>query len=728
MELKGLIDRAEKIVPVSSDDTFRDWRETCSICEKRLEDDVLRMAVVGTIKSGKSTFINSLFSGDYLKRGAGVVTSIVTKVRRSSDRLRAFLIFKSWDEINSEINNALHLFPSTGWQSAHSSFDIRKLADRSDLKSALESLESKHLLSKDTRNMSIVLLGAYLEGYSTVENIISDQVETVVYDDDRFPEQKAFAGSEALAVYLRDIRLEIPAGDIEENIEIADCQGSDSPNPLHLVMIQDYLRTADLLVYLVSSRTGLRQADIRFLKMIRNMVGINNLLFVLNSDFNEHESLDDLQRVAGKTREEISLIVRDPAIYIFSALYALFSARENQLPEKERKRLAQWKAEEDLVKFSEGEKVRFERAFRRLITENRYNLLIRNQLQRMKILTSDFRRWIELNREILTADAGGADNLMKKIRQQQKKTERIKAMAKSTLDGAVEQIRKEIRSDVDRFFDIRYGAIGPGILDFIQNYAVSFEIYRKQLAEIGFSDTLSAVFHTFKEDLDRYVAEQVNPVLFQFIREKEIAIVDHFESIAGPYDAMISETLAEYRITGKNGDNGTPGYGDTGHIELDSLKKSRGLAVPPASATLAYSTALKTEAFMRLGFYRFVNTVRKAFKRGENRETVDMPALKSGVARMKKETEASLNFHFKNFKENIKFQYLFKLIESMSDEMYNLLVSRFNSYQSDLSSIRAITGQDQDAKTDSLREITGLSDALFRMRNRIEELERQIQS
>ncbi|MCK7509209.1 MAG: dynamin family protein [Desulfobacterales bacterium] len=43
--------------------------------------DTIRVAVVGAIKSGKSTFLNALLKGDFLKRGAGVVTSIVTRVR-----------------------------------------------------------------------------------------------------------------------------------------------------------------------------------------------------------------------------------------------------------------------------------------------------------------------------------------------------------------------------------------------------------------------------------------------------------------------------------------------------------------------------------------------------------------------------------------------------------------------------------------------------------------------
>ena len=92
---------------------------------KQMSEEIVRVAVVGAIKSGKSTFINSLLSRDYLKRGAGVVTSIVTRIR-SAKCLKAKLYFKSWDEVNSDIKQAMVLFPSLNRQSETNKFDIKK--------------------------------------------------------------------------------------------------------------------------------------------------------------------------------------------------------------------------------------------------------------------------------------------------------------------------------------------------------------------------------------------------------------------------------------------------------------------------------------------------------------------------------------------------------------------------------------------------------------------------
>src|SRR5210317_2196573 len=102
---------AAKSIPGMADYSFGEWEKTCESLPQQLAENTIRVAIVGTIKSGKSTFLNSIFKGEFVKRGAGVITSIVTRVR-NAERLRAKLFFKSWNEINAEMEQALVLFPS----------------------------------------------------------------------------------------------------------------------------------------------------------------------------------------------------------------------------------------------------------------------------------------------------------------------------------------------------------------------------------------------------------------------------------------------------------------------------------------------------------------------------------------------------------------------------------------------------------------------------------------
>lgn len=716
-ELSDLVESTGDLAPAATARMVDRLLDQGRRCEKRLRDDLLRMAVVGTIKSGKSTFINAFFSGDYLKRGAGVITSIVTKVQ-AADNLRARLFFKSWDEINREIEQALRIFLSSGLRKESKPFDIRDEKDRAWLSNALAGLESKYLLTRDTRNIDHVLLGAYLKSYDRASRIIGEEGRELRFEGDDFPLHRDFAGSEDLSVLLRDIRLEIDTAAIEKNIEIADCQGSDSPNPLHLAMIQDYLRSADVVAYVVSSRTGIRQADIRFLTMIRNMCGMEHVLFTVNADFSEHESIGDLNRVAEKVKEDLRLITPEPRLYVFSSLHSLFSGARDQLGEKDLLRLEQWETDEKMVLHSQSEERRFRSDLEGIVTGQRVSIVLKNQAHCLDSMIADLERWLRKARSVVGAEDPGAAGLLDKTGKQGREIDRVRSMIKTTMDGAVFQLKKEIRSDVDRFFDFRRGELAPGVVEFVQGYAITNEELRRLLENADFFEALAAVFQAFKQDLDRYMAETVNPLLLGFIRKKELEIGRYFESMAGPYQKMVSDA----RAAATSGPGAGPESGQGPLVDLEAVKEARGLDVPSAAATLDYSGSLKTEAFMKLGFYRLSGALKKLFTRGESRSGQDVPALRAGVARMKKETEASLSFYFKNYRENIKYQYFFKLIESVSEELFLQLSSRFEPSGDDFSELQRMSAgaeTEPEPETNVLDRIEAIHERLMKIKEEI---------
>ena len=155
-----LLSQASEI-PYLTSDAFVKWRTACNSLSTQVKEEVLRVAVVGSIKSGKSTFLNALFKGDYLKRGAGVVTSVITRIR-SGERFSARLYFKSLPEVNSEIEQALTLLPTVGRGVALEKFDIRDPAMRETLKEVLTSLPLEHRIVEDSLNLNTVLLNCYL--------------------------------------------------------------------------------------------------------------------------------------------------------------------------------------------------------------------------------------------------------------------------------------------------------------------------------------------------------------------------------------------------------------------------------------------------------------------------------------------------------------------------------------------------------------------------------------
>ena len=50
-----------KSIPGMADYSFGEWEKTCEYLPGQLAGNTIRVAIVGTIKSGKSTFLNSIF-------------------------------------------------------------------------------------------------------------------------------------------------------------------------------------------------------------------------------------------------------------------------------------------------------------------------------------------------------------------------------------------------------------------------------------------------------------------------------------------------------------------------------------------------------------------------------------------------------------------------------------------------------------------------------------------
>jgi len=714
--------RTARSIPGLADLSFGDWEKTCAALPGQLDEETIRVAVIGPIKSGKSTFLNCLLKGDFLKRGAGVVTSIVTRVR-SGDRLKATLYYKSWEEVNEDIQQALVLFPSPNWRSAEGPFDLRRENERDELRRALDALNADQRITDDARNRNMVLLSCYLQGYDAVSRFLSDHQKTTHHEGERFIEHWKFSGNDSLAVYLKDIQLDIDSAAIGSNIEIADCQGSDSSNPLHLAMIQDYLRLAHLLIYVVSSRTGLRRADIKFLSMIKKMGILDNILFILNCDFSEHQSIEDLKALAARVTDELALIKPNPDIYAFSALFDLFSQMEERVSEKERRRLEQWKTETEMVAFSEKNTQRFASAFGETLVRKRYTLLFQNHIERLNSIVAGMTNWVGINRDILSRDATSAREIAERIRKHQLRFGQILSALQSSLSGIVPKIKQEVGADVNRFFDTGSGEAIKAINGFIAGYPFLPESCMETLQAAGFSQALYKVFQEFKQALDGFITEHLNPEIIRFIASEEVKVRDALQAIAAPYEGLIEDAYKEFcSLMGTLGisvDGSRPET--TGVPSIESLLSSSGIRMTSLSATIGYTARIRTEAILRHGFYRVVTGFKKILKKPVVSGEEDLRALKEGMVRIKRETRQALAFHLKDYQENLKFKYLFSLAETATQRLSQAVTEQLQAYSADFGTLADRLSSKQE---DKQRAAAALADMNARCRKIEEDLSR----
>jgi hypothetical protein len=440
---------------------------------------------------------------------------------------------------------------------------------------------------------------------------------------------------------------------------------------------------------------------------------LGNILFVVNSDFSEHESNEDFQSLIDKVREELALVRPAPDVYSFSALFNLFKALSGSLAKKDKLRLAQWEAEEDLVSFSNSETLRFENDLNVKLTQERFGLLLKNHLERMGVMVSGFNRWIHMNRELMEKDTDGVSATIKKMEYRQKRMDKIRSLIKKTLTGAKGDIMRELRTDIDRFFNPRADSVPGQTSAFVNKYTVSVEKYREKLTSSGFSNTLYFVFQEFKQSLDTYMAETANPEIARFRGLMEGRIKSSLEEVAGPFHAMASDDIAELKavITSQSGEKEQDGEDVKSMLDMDVLKRVAGIKLPSSTATLQYYSKVRAEAVMLLGFYSVKKFFKKALKKqADNEQEEQLHALAEGIKLIKRETEKSILFHFENYRENFKFQYVAKLIEAAAVYLHQVLMEQYQSYNADIKAMEKIVekkGKDREDMIDFLESMAG---------------------
>ncbi|MBI5441389.1 MAG: dynamin family protein [Deltaproteobacteria bacterium] len=506
------------------------------------EGERLRAAVAGTVKSGKSTLVNALIGRDFLKRGAGIVTSLVTRVRPGAE-LKAAMGLKGWADVNREATDAA-LFLGLGEQGRM--LDLRHRKDRDAIAHALAELGEEALGEGGFFDKNAALLRAYLQGFAEVESLVRDEPRVIDFAGPEFERHRDFAGRDALAAYVDDLVLEIPGLPFSGNYELGDCQGYDSPNPRHMEKVQDYLMGCHLVVYVVSSRVGLREADLRFLRDIKAMGLLESACLVLNADLTEHATAEDLKGLRERVASELAAFRSEMPVYTFSALRSLFLATREAgepLTRKDEILLELWEESpasgvEDYRAFGDflGAQLGAERE-RRLAaaaeaTARRVAASARTLLGCAMSLASR-------QAESLTA----GEKSFSEAREQARKSLRS---FEAALTGVADSMKRDLFRKVDDSFHPLYGRLAEEVLDYVKKIEPppkGAEVH--ELKHIF--RQLTRVYQEMRATLHRFKVEVVNAKAVAEIRaiwaEASAALTDS----ASPTAALLVRAVEAYR-------------------------------------------------------------------------------------------------------------------------------------------------------------------------------------
>jgi GTPase SAR1 family protein len=677
----------------------------CKTIPAQIHEGIIKIAVVGAIKSGKSTFINSLLMDDVLKRGAGIVTSVITRVRRG-DNLRALVSFKTWDEINSEIQKALELTHL----SSIGSIDLRRKSDRDFLRAIKSRLCSKEYEYEYEINESgvrpeITLISKALDGYEKVKDFVQFDSDSpfVEFKGDNFSEYKRFTSVSSNSIFVKDVLLEIPKPKIDINadnnnisndndnnrskfilidpsIEIADCQGSDSTDPSHLSQIQDYLLYANMLIYVVSSRTGLREADLKFLTIIKNTGIINNIIFILNADFNEHDSLESLIELEKSVKQGLEYFVENPIVYTLSSLFNLFSdleqnpATEQQLSDKNLEILMLWKREIPLTEYTAKKSVEFENALKHKIESERFSIILENHIQRLMLVIQGLKQRNTMFMQLLSGDLKKATDATEKLKLLQEQSKIFESSLDDSIDIAVQSIKKDISSAINHVFDKSCGVQALKLKEFIFGATIYNDRYQEMVSNYSFNHALYCMFKDFRVELDLFMTQHFNPAVIEFIQDQEQYIEKAFETLykscymtpSQIYPQLSLEEQSKLQI---------PDIIKA--VDLKGAKRILGLNLPKSEFATAYSAKIKADAMARFSFYSMVEILGK-FISSLTTAPPKSRALKESVKKIRKEALRSVMLHFDSYKHHVEQEYLFPLINAVARDLREKLMDMFH--------------------------------------------------
>ncbi len=694
-----------KKIPQMYDSSFDEHQKTCHRIMEDIHSNRLKIAVAGTIKSGKSTFINSLVGKDLVKRGAGVVTSITTRIRKGKKN-RANIYFKSWDAVNIQLQKALELFPDDGagyeFQTENLiDFDIRRKKDRELLKKIFKILTCDFPVTKKGIQPETLLIKHALQGFDTCKEFVQADEICLTFESKKFDKHKIFISDPDKAFYIKDVCLEVYGKIIDPNIEIADCQGADSIDPHQLGQILNYLESSNLIIYCISSRTGLRQADIIFLNQIKNLGLIDNIIFINNCDFSEHENFDDLFKIETSIKENIEFLEINPKIFSLSSLYNLFKECKAKLNNKDLIRLKLWQEEKKTIKYCDLQTKEFNLFFRGVINKNRYDFLISNYFNRLAITVSHLEQQTKIFSNLLSSDKQEEKKALKTIYDLEQNAARLESIVKKSIESCVKDLKEKIHSNQENAFMREHKALLNNTLEYINNASsIDVEQYKTTTDE-SFNQILYLMFQDFKRKLDLYVLENVKPELKRFVKTQEEEIISYFYSL---FDSFQIDLVKDSDISGVFKNLSNPATQYNGSVSLEKIKKILGIQMPATVFEAKYTSKIRANVLTGFGVHTLSGILSILFK--QKRVFSLSPGLNKAAIKIRQENLKLITTQFKQYYINLETDYLIPLIEAVTRDFKEKINKRFALYYSYKSEAEHIFSLKQSQREEQKKQIS----------------------
>lgn len=302
--------------------------------------------VLGTIKSGKSTFLSALIAADVLPRGSGVKTFNIFRLHHAAER-SARIHFKSPAQLASMLAFDFRMLgvdvqvPEDPFERAAGP-KVKELFGQFEASAAADGRLEAIKRREDGQGFLALSYARVRSTIHCLESIYRDfDAETVravstrhelYFEGPTFENYLRWASSPEYAVIIQEIVVGIPfLPRLPDGMSLVDCQGSDSLNPLDFAAVDAALHRADQIFYVVSSRLGLRLADRDLLVHVQKAGMGEKAAVILNVEAYEPLSQAELGKLAAKAQADLAALgLPDIRVHVVNALLELFRATRPQ--------------------------------------------------------------------------------------------------------------------------------------------------------------------------------------------------------------------------------------------------------------------------------------------------------------------------------------------------------------------------------------------------------------
>ena len=231
-EIEKSIETVEKEFNVKFDDERKDIKEQKAF----IDEPDLQIAIVGTIKAGKSTFINALFEENIASTDVTPETASLTKFRYSTkNKLEVKFYNKAeWDEL---------------WES------VKKSEEKTKTKIFRDEFESS-----GAENIKNDYIGA------------SDKIEEVSNIEELKNKVKEYTSKNSkIHYFVKELKVYLNNENMHKNVTIVDTPGLDDVVDYRSKITRDYIKRANAVIVCVDSSSLRNDEYVTITKVFENI-------------------------------------------------------------------------------------------------------------------------------------------------------------------------------------------------------------------------------------------------------------------------------------------------------------------------------------------------------------------------------------------------------------------------------------------------------------------------